>query len=33
VTNLAFLRKLIDGEPFRSGMYDTTTVESMVKKP
>ena len=33
VTNLAFLRELIDGEPFRTGMYDTTTVERMVRKP
>jgi 3-methylcrotonyl-CoA carboxylase alpha subunit len=33
ITNLGFLRTLIDGEPFRSGVYDTTTVESMVRKP
>jgi acetyl/propionyl-CoA carboxylase alpha subunit len=28
VTNLAFLRRLIDDDPFVSGVYDTTTVES-----
>jgi acetyl-CoA carboxylase biotin carboxylase subunit/3-methylcrotonyl-CoA carboxylase alpha subunit len=34
ITNLGFLRTLIDGEPFRSGEYDTTTVESsQVRKP
>jgi acetyl/propionyl-CoA carboxylase alpha subunit len=34
ITNLGFLRTLIDGEPFRSGVYDTTTVESsLVRKP
>ena len=28
VTNLPFLRRAIDSEPFRSGRYDTGTIES-----
>ncbi len=28
VTNLPFLRRAIDSEPFRSGRYDTSTIES-----
>ena len=31
ITNLPFLRRAIDSEPFRSGRYDTGTIEGRPK--